>query len=429
MTGRPVPGADEQAIGLTSYLTDTPGIGGRLRTEPEDFRVIEQGDGPRPSDDGTYAAARVELRNWETNRFAGLAANKLGIKRGQVAFAGMKDKRAVTEQWFTFRCHAEKVSAIEELDDVRIIDGPYRTRKAHYAGAHTGNRFVLRVRSHDGDEATVQACLDQIRAAGGVPNVFGPQRFGSGIRPVTPRMGEAIVAGDLEQAVKLYVGTPYPDEPEDTQAARHLYDEGDVEGSLEAMPQKLDLERGILQRLVKRPGDWRYALQSMPRNLLQLFVHSHQSLLFNRILSARMDAGMGLNDAHIGDRVMALDDDGRSTVLVTERNQARVQKELDMGRAVLTAPLIGMDVPLADGEPGAIERRVLDDAGIDTAAFRCRELPEVASDGLRRGILMPVDDLAYEWVEGDPVVSFTLGRGSYATVVMRELLKAPLDAY
>ena len=85
---RPTPGPDEQAIGLRTYLTDTTGIGGRLRTEPEDFRVIELGDGPKPTpDDGTYAAARVELRNWETNRFAGKAANLLGIKRGQVAFA------------------------------------------------------------------------------------------------------------------------------------------------------------------------------------------------------------------------------------------------------------------------------------------------------------------------------------------------------
>lgn len=426
---RPTPGSDEQAIGLTSYLTDTPGIGGRLRAEAEDFRVIELGDGPKPTDDGTYAAARVELRNWETNRFAGLASNKLGIKRGQVAFAGMKDKRAVTEQWFTFRCHTEKVPAIEELQDVRILEGPYRVHKAHYAGAHTGNRFVLRVREHHGDEATVQECLDQIRAAGGVPNVFGPQRFGSGIRPVTPRMGEAIVAGDLEEAVRLYVGNPYPDEPSETQAARQLYEDGDVEGALAAMPPRLDLERGILQRLVKRPGEWRHALQSMPGNLLQLFVHSHQSLLFNRILSARIAAGLGIRTAHIGDRVMAVGDDGRNTVAVTEANQHRVQRELDADRAVLTAPLIGMDVPLAEGEPGAIERKILDDAGIDTQAFRCRELPEVASDGLRRGILMPVQDLTCQWVDGDPVVSFSLGRGSYATVVMREVMKAGLDAY
>lgn len=426
---RPVPGSDEQAIGLTTYLTDTPGIGGRLRTEPEDFRVIELGDGPKQSEDGKVAAARVELRNWETNRFAGRAANVLGIKRGQVAFAGMKDKRAVTEQWFTFRCHSDKVPAIEELQDVNILEGPYRVHKAHHAGAHTGNRFVLRVRGHDGDEATVRSCLEQIRAAGGTPNVFGPQRFGSGIRPVTPLMGEAIVAGDLQEAVRLYVGNPYPSEPEETQAARQMYEDGDVEGALASMPHKLDHERAILQRLLKRPGDWRYALQAMPKNLLQLFVHSHQSLLFNRMVSARIDAGLGVNRAHVGDRVMAVGDDGHHTVPVTAQNQERVQAELDKGRAVLTAPLIGMNTPLADGEPGHIERRILEEANIDTSAFRCKELPEVASDGVRRGILMPVGDLACDWVDGDPLVSFSLGRGSYATVVMREVMKTSLDAY
>ncbi len=425
---RPTPGSDEQAIGLTSYLTDTPGIGGRLRTEPEDFRVIELGDGPKHTpDDGKFAAARVELRNWETNRFAGLAANRLGIARGQVAFAGMKDKRAVTEQWFTFKTHADNVPAIEELQDVKILEGPYRTRKAHYAGAHTGNRFVLRVRGHDGDEATVQACLDQIRAVGGTPNVFGPQRFGSGVRPITPRMGEAIVAGDLEEAVRLYVGCPYPGEFEEARIARQLYEDGDIQGAFDAMPHRLDHERAILGRLLKKPGEWRYALQAMPKNLLQLFVHSHQSLLFNRIVSARVDAGLGINQAHVGDRVMATDDDGHKTTLVTEQNKARVQRELDKGRAVLTAPLVGMNTPLAEGKPGDIEQEVLD--GIDTTAFRCSELPEIASDGVRRGILMPVGDLACEWVDGDPVVSFSLGRGSYATVVMREVMKTELTAY
>jgi tRNA pseudouridine13 synthase len=420
---------DEKAIGLTSFLTETLGIGGRLRSEAEDFRVIELGNGPKPTDDGKYSAARVELRNWETNRFAGRAANILGINRGHVGFAGMKDKRAVTEQWFTFKCHSEKVPNIEELEDVRILEGPHRTHKAHYAGAHTGNRFVLRVREHAGDEATVASCLEQINKAGGTPNVFGPQRFGSGVRPITPRMGEAIVAGDLQEAVRLYVGCPYPTEHEDARAARQLYEDGDVAGAHAAMPHRLDHERAILARLLKRPGEWRYALQAMPKNLLQLFVHSRQSLLFNRMVSARIDAGLGINVAHIGDRVMPTEEDGHKTSLVTEANQARIQAELDKGRAVLTAPLIGMNTPMAEGKPGEIERQILDEANIDTHAFRCLELPEVASDGVRRGILMPIDDLECEWVDGDPVVSFSLGRGSYATVVMREVMKTTLSAY
>lgn len=426
---RPAPPTEEQVLGLATYLTDAPGIGGRLRTEVEDFRVVELGPGP-PAGEGRFAAARIELRSWETNRFAAKAAREIGIKPGQVGFGGMKDKRAVTEQWFSFQCAPDRVHAIERLEDVRIVEGPYQARDRYYPGAHTGNRFVLRVRGHHADAATVDATTAAIQAAGGVPHYFGPQRFGSGVRPVTPLMGQALVAGDLEEAVRLYVGHPYDREREDVREARRIYEETrDPAAALEAYPQHLDLERGILQRLARRPGEWRHALQALPHNLLTLFIHSWQSLLYNHILSARLDAGLGLRTANLGDRVMAIRDDGLQTVPVTAANQARVQSELDKGRATLTAPLIGLTVPLAEGEPGAIEQQVLDRFAIDRRAFRVRELPELASDGRRRGILQGVWDLGVDWVEGDPVVSFSLGKGSYATVVMREYLKAGLEAY
>jgi tRNA pseudouridine13 synthase len=220
-----------------------------------------------------------------------------------------------------------------------------------------------------------------------------------------------------------------PGEREEARNARRVYEETrDPSAALAAYPPQLDPERDMLRRLQKRPGDWRHSLLAHPMNLLLLFVHAHQSLLFNEILSARVAAGLGLNTAQVGDRVMGMDEEGIRTHLVTAANRARVQKELDLGRATLTALLPGMTAPLAEGEPGQIEQDVLDDHGVDLADFRIRELPELASDGRRRGILQPVRGLAVEWVEAgdggaDPVFSFALGKGSYATVVMREFMK------
>ncbi len=424
----PSPPEEEARLGLGAYLTSTAGIGGRLRVEPEDFRVIELGAGPQPDDRGRFAAVRVELRNWETNRFAGQAAKRLQVTRKAVGFAGMKDKRAVTEQWFTFKCPVERVVALEGLEDVAVLEA-YPAARGHFPGAHTGNRFVIRVRESAGADAAVPEVAETIRRAGGVPNYFGPQRFGGSVRPVTHLVGRALVTGDLEEAVRLYVGNPMPGEREDTLHARTVYEETrDPAAALEAYPQQLDPERAILGRLVKRPDDWRYALKALPWNLLQLFVHAHQSFLFNRIVTARLEAGLGLAEAHIGDQVMSASDDGTRTHLVSAANRERVQRELDLRRAVLTAPLPGTDIPLAEAEPGEVERRVLAADGIEPRDYRVSALPEVASQGRRRGLMQGVQDLEVTWIDGDPVFAFQLGKGAYATAVLREFMKVNLGA-
>lgn len=422
--------ADEAALGLHWFLSDAPGSLGRLRTEPEDFRVIELGPGPKPSE-GKFTAARIELRNWETNRFVHKASRELKMKPNGIAFAGMKDKRAVTEQWFTFRCDPERVRDLERLDDVRILGEPYTTHKGTYTGAHEGNRFVLRIR--DGipiSQEDLDAGVDAIRSQGGVPNYFGPQRFGSGVRPVTAAMGKAIVEGDLEEAVRLYCGHPLDGEQDDIRAARAHYEEHrDPAAALEIYPDRFDHEKAILRRLVEQPENYRQALRALPQNLLRLFLHAYQSLAFNEIVSARLEAGWGLREARVGDLVIRTGDDGTSSVPVTETNQERVQAELDKNRAWITAPLPGYSNEFAKGDVGAMEHDVMERMGMDPQAFRASEFPQLASPGRRRGILQPVTNLDAKLVEGDPVLSFELGKGAYATVVLREFMQAPLLHY
>ena len=416
-----LPPAAEVRLGLSTYGTSTPGIGGKLRTEVEDFQVIELGDGPRRRD-GKFTAARIRLRNWETNRFVGIAANRIGLRAGDVAFGGMKDKRAVTEQWFTFRCGGERLKRLD-LEDVEIL-ATHATDERAFTGSHAGNRFVLRVREHHGTPEIVAATAAAITATGGVPGCFGPQRFGGSFRPITHLVGEALVNGDLEEAVRLYVGHPVPGENHEAYEARKVYEETrNPEAALALYPHGLDPERRILERLMARPGDWRHALLALPHNLLQLFVHAHQSLLFNHMVSLRIARGLSLAKAEIGDRVMPVGDDGTSSHLVNPRNQNRVQRELDAGRAVITAALVGLDAPLAEGEMGEIEAEVLAKFDVDLTAFRMYEMPQLASGGRRRAILQRVNDLEVAWVEGDPVVSFSLGKGDYATTVMREFMK------
>ena len=98
----------EQAVGIDYYVSDADGIGGQLRTDPEDFQVqeIENFD-PEPIDapSGAYPEIllRATLRGWDTNDFAGRISDALGISRERVAWAGTKDKHAVTTQLFSIR--------------------------------------------------------------------------------------------------------------------------------------------------------------------------------------------------------------------------------------------------------------------------------------------------------------------------------------
>jgi len=100
-----------------------------------------------------------------------------------------------------------------------------------------------------------------------------------------------------------------------------------------------------------------------------------------------------------------------------------VNRHAARGRAFVTAPLVGTETELGTGEPGEIERRVLDEAGIVPADF---DLPGAFhSSGTRRAVLVECD----LGIEREPLTfDFSLPKGSYATVLLREYLKVdPVD--
>lgn len=431
----------EQSVGIGHYVSDSPGTGGRLRDQPADFRVreIEQFDAePVDASPDAYPHLlfRVTLRNWDTNDFARALSNDLEISRERVSWAGTKDKHAVTTQLFT----VDRIGP-DDLPDLRDVDYEIvgRTGRPILFGDLAGNGFEVTVRDAENADAAEQT-RRQLRAfAGkdpedaeqvGVPNYFGQQRFGSK-RPVTHEVGLAIVREDWEGAVMTYVGNPSEREPAETREARSFAEEThDWAEALDRFPRHLGYERSMLHKLAESdesPADFRAALEELPRNLQWLFVNAAQSYIFNRILSMRLDRGLPFERPVEGDVVCFSDSDAPSGMALpdTDRTQrvdegrlSSVVRHCERGRAFVTAPLVGTETTLADGEQGDIERTVLDEVGIEPADF---DLPgEFHSEGTRRAILVQT---ALD-VETDPLrLSFDLPRGSYATVVLREFLK------
>jgi len=431
----------ERQVGIDYYVSDGPGVGGRLRSDPADFRVRElEGVDPAPldSDSGAYPhlLVRATLVDWDTNDFAGALSNALGVSRERVSWAGTKDKRAVTTQLFSIR--GVESGDLPDLDGVDLEPLGRVGRNLEF-GDLAGNAFEIRV-SEPSRPAAVEDVLDALTAFGGgrpaVPNVFGHQRFGSR-RPVTHEVGLCVVRGEWRAAVLAYVGNPAATEPERTQTARATVeevaaaDDPDWAAALDATPGHLGYERSMLHRLVENggnePADFRDALEAVPWNLQRLFVNAAQSFAFNRIVSERLRRGLPFDRPVAGDVVAFADADAPADLAVPDTDRLQrvtdervdvVRRHCERGRAFVTAPLVGTETELGGGEPGDIEREVLADLDLSPADF---DLPgNFDSSGTRRALLVGTD-LS---VDREPLtLSFSLPRGSYATAVLREFLK------
>lgn len=434
-------GVHESAIGIAGHVTSTPGLGGRLKVRIEDFQVDEVA--PRPVQDpaGRFVAARLQLVNWETNAFVREASNRLGLSRKKVHFSGTKDKRGVTERWFTFEADPADVAGLSTLGGCQVLEC-YRTPKELELGQHTSNRFKVVLRNVDAAPGKAQRMVDAtwraVQELGGLPNHFGPQRFGAR-RATTHKVGERIVRGDFEGAVLVYLAEPGPHDDELTRFWRsRLRDERDWKAALAAVPPDASFERALLHTMVDRK-DAIAALSALPVNLQRLFVNAYQSWLFNRILSARIEAKVPHARAVIGDRVAAVED-GRpeeDTVPVTVHNLERVAEEAARGRAVVTGWLPGTEAPHAEGRMGDIETGILREERLQRRDFLIPEKLEWSSRGTRRALNLRPAGFGAVAAEDDlhPGKSridfeFELPPGCYATAVLREFMKSPrLDDY
>ncbi|MDH4083347.1 MAG: tRNA pseudouridine(13) synthase TruD [Nitrospira sp.] len=164
---------------LDPFLTSTiPGIGGRIRTVPEDFNVEER---PLylPCGEGEHLYVTITKRGLSTPDLVRRLSSSLGIKAQAIGVAGLKDARAVTTQMVSLQGVAPEQLAGLKIDDMVLslqVLGRHRNRLR--TGHHAGNRFRLVIRNvADHAAESVPAILEQLSTRG-VPNYFGPQRQG-----------------------------------------------------------------------------------------------------------------------------------------------------------------------------------------------------------------------------------------------------------
>lgn len=169
------------------YITrDLPGIGGQLRAELEHF-VVEETPLYEPEGEGQHLYVRITKRGMTTKEVEQALTRIFGLKRGGVGFAGMKDKYARTTQTFSLAVGHQDAAFADEAVQRIERDLPVTVHWARYhrnklkLGHLLGNRFVITVSGlalpAEDVERRVGAVIERIRGQG-LPNYFGPQRFG-----------------------------------------------------------------------------------------------------------------------------------------------------------------------------------------------------------------------------------------------------------
>jgi len=455
------------AIGLIGYATDDMGIGGVLKSRVADFRVDEIATTITLNPKGRFTVAKITLTNWETNRFCNNLAKKLSISRNRIFFAGTKDKRAVTSQIFVIDAPQFKVAEIEIPDVVIEVLG--RTHQKIGFGNHRGNRFTIVVRGcahQDGTAMTEEEALAEVEriknsmheklGTGRFPNWIGPQRFGSG-RAVTAEVGRSVVQHKWDEAALTYISKEGEYEsPEVASFREHIRKHGITQEGLDLAPEWLGYERRMTEHLLNNPDDHIGAFRKLPNNLQIMTVHALQSVVFNRTLRKRLEQGMSITTPEAGDLVGRLDERGQlsanNCVLVEERTAPRIGRNCQLGRLSVTGPLPGRDIRTCEGKPGELEESILAEMGLDELDWEIHDIPRLTTSGTRRSLTTSFEEFTVEaapkasddslgenWKKGPIEGSrwhpdgaclkfrFTLSSGSYATILLREFMRAPLN--
>jgi len=152
-------------------------VTGSIRVSPEDFQVIEI-PAFSPSGDGEHCFVHIRKTLMNTAQVAKLLAKHAGLPHSKVSWAGMKDRNAVTEQWFSVHLANKPEPDWYTLnsDSIKVLEVSRHQRKLK-KGVLKGNQFYLRVTGIQGD---IDALKDRYETIldHGVPNYFGEQRFG-----------------------------------------------------------------------------------------------------------------------------------------------------------------------------------------------------------------------------------------------------------
>ncbi len=403
------------------FITSDLGlVTGVIKQRPEDF-CVEEVPLYEPCGEGTHVYAFIEKQQLTTHDAVARMAAALGVRRADIGYAGRKDAQAITRQWIS----------IEHIDPDKLMTLDCPQIKVLKIGRHgnklrvghlSANKFMIRMRnlsvSAKQAEEIAQAIME-VLIRRGVPNYFGPQRFGG--RSDSGRLGEMLIKNDTTEFCRLFLGDADNETDKRFIEARQLYEQGNYEQALECWPKAFHDHRRMLKELVRTKGNFKRASRALDDAMKNLLVSAWQSALFNEVLAARMPH---IDMVLLGDMAMKHDNGACFKVEQPDVEQPRCQTfEISP-----TGPLLGMRTARLTDAAGEIENPILDREILTEDDLR--RIKNFGARGGRRALRFQPRDVHISSgtdIRGDYLeLAFELDSGCYATTLLREITKTDI---
>ena len=422
----------DRDIGITCYTTKFAGSGGKIRRDPTDFVVDEIIDDRYKNEidasssmtentvdstdslDTLYPVYSLNKTLIDTNHALSDIYKRCGLRLYSL---GLKDARAVTTQYVyskTKRTHTKNIKTSRYA--LRLLG---YTKKPLSKKCMIGNRFKIRITEAVGNDLTqLRVGISEFNEYKKILNFYGYQRFGSS-RPVTHLIGKALVQKQYLQAIDYILSyvSPHDSDHVDTNYIRkELADPSKYAQVYPDMPPHMDLEKIVVRELIKH-GDPLRAIRALPVHMRRFYVQAFQSYLFNLTLDSAFSYGEDVFAAQSGD--VCYDTSG----ILGKYEQGLGGSDDDDCAQSLAIPIVGYSYYKKTRFDFYVSK-ILAEQEVTPRDFFLKEIQEASGEGGFRNAVMAVHDFkVLDSDNNNNTVSFRLSRGSFATMLMREIIK------
>jgi tRNA pseudouridine13 synthase len=406
----------DKMVGIKFYCTSSPGTGGLIKQNPEDFKVFEilhdsvlRDYCHLKNDKYKFPLYSLQKTGLDSNHALIEIKGVLGLN---LRCLGIKDSKAVSTQY----CTTDQRLTIKtgntphtKLSLIGFTKEPLR--KSHLVG----NQFQIVI-------SNMKHCnsLNFTNETSFIPNFYGLQRFGSA-RLVTHLVGRQILKKDFSDAVHTLLchTTCY-----DTKLSKEIRDKcedpANYTSVLKSMPSGMDIERNILISLINGK-DSISCLRSIPINIRRLFVHAYQAFVFNECISSLIMEGEEVTKCVDKDLCFELEN---AQILGKLR---KFSTGMNIENKVPATQLAGYGLRDREGRFEKTMLKIISDEGLSIKNFFVKEMQELSVQGGFRQLPLMVSDFNYD---DKNIIKFRLPVGAYATTLLRELMKPsnPVEA-